>query len=81
MALPLDFFAAGLAASAGLPYEEAWKAITINPAQSTGIADRVGSLEPGKDGDLVIWTGDPIREVGAKAMVTVVDGKVAFEAE
>ncbi|MCR4723886.1 MAG: amidohydrolase [Clostridia bacterium] len=72
---------AGLAASAGLPYEEAWKAITINPAQSTGIADRVGSLEAGKDGDLVIWTGDPIREVGAKAQITVVNGQVVYEAE
>ena len=45
---------AGLAASAGLPMEEAWKAITINPATQIGIADRVGSLEPGKDADIVI---------------------------
>ena len=71
---------AGLAADAGLPYEEAWKAITINPAVSTGIGDRVGSLEPGKDADIVIWTADPIKTVGAAAWMTIVDGKVVYEA-
>ena len=72
---------AGLAVAAGLPYEEGWKAITINPAVATGIADRVGSLEVGKDGDLVIWTADPLTAVGAHAAVTVIDGKVVFEEE
>ena len=69
---------AGLAADAGLPYEEAWKAITINPAVSTGIGDRVGSLETGKDGDIVIWTADPLKSVGAEAWMTIVDGKVVY---
>ena len=46
---------AGFAVSAGLPAMEGWKAITINPANQTGIGDRVGSLEVGKDGDVVIW--------------------------
>ena len=72
---------AGLAANAGLPMEEAWKAITINPAESLGIADRVGSLEPGKDGDVVIWTADPLTTIGGEAYVTVVDGKVVYSAE
>ena len=72
---------AGLAASAGLPMEEAWKAITINPAESLGIADRVGSLEVGKDGDVVIWTADPLTTIGGEAYVTVVDGKVVYSAE
>ena len=72
---------AGLAAGAGLPMEEAWKAITINPAESLGIADRVGSLEPGKDGDVVIWTADPLTTIGGEAYVTVVDGKVVYSAE
>ena len=78
--IPLQYLpmCAGLAADAGLPYEEAWKAITINPATQTGIGDRVGSLEVGKDGDLVIWTDDPITTVGAAAEVTVVDGKVVY---
>ena len=72
---------AGLAANAGLPMEEAWKAITINPAESLGIADRVGSLEVGKDGDVVIWTADPLTTIGGEAYVTVVDGKVVYGAE
>jgi imidazolonepropionase-like amidohydrolase len=72
---------AGLAANAGLPADEAWRAITINPATLTGIGDRVGSLEVGKDGDVVIWTADPITTVGGAAYVTVVDGKVVYEAE
>ena len=72
---------AGLAANAGLPYEEAWKAITINPATLTGIGDRVGSLEVGKDGDVVIWTADPITTVGAASYTTVVDGKIVYTAE
>jgi len=70
---------AGLAANAGLPYEEAWRAITINPATQTGIGDRVGSLEVGKDADVVIWTADPITTVGAAAAVTIVDGKIVYE--
>ena len=70
---------AALAMDAGLPEEEAWKAITINPAESIGIADRVGSLEPGKDGDVVIWTADPMHTVAAASAVTIVDGKVVFE--
>ena len=67
---------AGQAVRAGLPMEEGWKAITINPAESIGIADRVGSLEVGKDGDVVIWTDDPLVNVGACAYCTVIDGKV-----
>ena len=71
---------AGLAAQAGLDMEEAWKAITINPAESIGIADRVGSLEPGKDGAVVIWTADPLTTIGGEAYVTIVDGKVVYQA-
>lgn len=72
---------AGLAANAGLPMEEAWKAITINPAQSLGIDHRVGSLELGKDGDVVIWTADPLTTIGGAAYITVIDGKVIYNAE
>jgi imidazolonepropionase-like amidohydrolase len=79
--IPLQYLpmCAGLAADAGLPYEEAWKAITINPAMQTGIGDRVGSLEVGKDGDVVIWTDDPITTVGAAAYTTIVDGKIVYQ--
>ena len=78
--IPLEYLSmcAGFAFSAGLPYEEAWRAITINPAKQTGIGDRVGSLEVGKDGDVVIWAADPLTTVGAEAYVIVVDGKVAY---
>lgn len=81
--IPLQYLpmCAGLAVNAGLDYDEAWRAITINPAAQTGIGERVGSLEIGKDGDIVIWTADPIKTVGAAAFVTVVDGKVVYRAD
>lgn len=81
--IPLQYLpmCAGFASDAGLPYEEAWKAITINPANQIGIGDRVGSLEAGKDGDVVIWQADPLKTVGASAYVTVVDGKIVYSEE
>ncbi len=80
--IPLQYLpmCAGLAVNGGLDYEEAWRAITVNPATQTGIGDRVGSLEVGKDGDVVVWTADPLKTVGAQAYVTVVDGKVVYKA-
>lgn len=78
--IPLQYLpmCAGLAAKSGLDMEEAWRAITINPATQTGIASRVGSLEPGKDGDVVIWSDDPLKAIGGKAYITIVDGKVVY---
>ncbi len=80
--IPLEYLplCAGLAVREGLPKEEAWKAITINPAKSTGIADRVGSLEIGKDADVVIWTDDPLTTIGGEALITIVDGKIVYNA-
>jgi imidazolonepropionase-like amidohydrolase len=80
--IPLQYLpmCAGLAVNAGLDTETAWKAITINPANQTGIGDRVGSLEPGKDGDVVIWTADPMVTLGAAAYMTIVDGKIVHKA-
>ena len=72
---------AGMAVKAGLPLEEAWKAITINAATLTGIGDRVGSLEVGKDGDVVIWTDDPLKSIGADVYATIIDGKVVYRKE
>lgn len=69
---------AGLAADAGLDMEEAWRAITINPARQTGIGDRVGSLEIGKDADIVIWTADPLKTIGAHAYMTIIDGNIVY---
>ncbi len=51
---------AGMAVKAGMDPFEALKAITINPARQIGIADRVGSLEVGKDADIVVTDGDPM---------------------
>ena len=81
--IPLQYLpmCAGLAARAGLDMEEAWRAITINPAVQTGIGDRVGSLEPGKDGDIVVWTTDPLVTIGGEAYITIVDGKIVSQAE
>ena len=80
--IPLQYLpmCAAMAMNAGLPEEESWRAITINPAKATGIADRVGSLEKGKDADVVIWTDDPMHIVGAEAYLTIVDGKVVYRA-
>jgi len=72
---------AGLAVSAGLDRDAAWKAITINPACQLGIGDRVGSLETGKDADIVIWEEDPLTCIGAEAYITLVDGAVVYQAE
>jgi len=81
--IPLEYLpmCAGFAVNAGLDYDEGWRAITVNPASQTGIGDRVGSLEVGKDGDVVIWQDDPLKVVGTKAYMTVVDGKVVYQAE
>ena len=55
---------AGLAVKAGMKEEEALRAVTINPAEHIGIADRVGSLEEGKDADVVIVDGCPFDVTG-----------------
>ncbi len=52
---------AGTAAAYGLPPEEALKSVTLYPAQILGIAERVGSLEPGKDATLIVTSGDPLE--------------------
>lgn len=70
---------AGLSAKAGMERFEALKAITINPAEILGIEDRVGTIEVGKDADLVLMTGHPF-ELDAKVEITFVEGKVAYKA-
>ena len=52
---------AGMAAAFGLPKEEALKAVTIYPAEILGVADRIGSIEPGKIANLIITDGDPLE--------------------
>jgi len=53
--------AAGNAVAHGMPHEAALAALTINPALIYGIEDSFGTLEPGKDADVVIWSGDPFE--------------------
>jgi imidazolonepropionase-like amidohydrolase len=51
---------AGLAVREGLDRDTALRAVTINPARIMRVADRIGSLVPGKDADLTVWSGDPL---------------------
>jgi imidazolonepropionase-like amidohydrolase len=54
-------YQAATAAAYGLPHDEALKAITLYPAQILGVADRIGSLEVGKDATLIVASGDPLE--------------------
>jgi imidazolonepropionase-like amidohydrolase len=60
--VPISFlsYQAALAVKDGLDWETAIAALTINPARIVGIAGQLGSIEAGKDADLVIWSGDPL---------------------
>jgi len=62
-----------------LPYDYALKAITINPAEILGVADRVGSLEKGKDADIRILSGDPL-DLQTKVETVIIDGEIVHKA-
>jgi imidazolonepropionase-like amidohydrolase len=64
----------------GVTEEEALKMVTLNPAKMLHVEDRVGSLKPGKDGDVVLWSDHPLS-IYAKALYTIVDGTVYFDRE
>lgn len=66
---------AALVARAGMDEEEALKAITINPAEILGVDQRVGSLEVGKDADIVIWSEHPFV-LKARPEVVIINGKI-----
>jgi len=70
---------AGFAVKAGMDEEKAWKAITIIPAEAMGVADRVGSLEVGKDADIVIFNGDPLKDIGSTVAYTIINGKIVYK--
>ena len=65
---------AAMAVKAGMDSFEAMKAITINPAKHLGIQDRVGTLEAGKDADIVVYDGCPL-EVASSLELVLIDGK------
>jgi imidazolonepropionase-like amidohydrolase len=54
-------FEAGNAVAYGMDWNTALRSITLTPAETFGVADRVGSLAPGKIADVVIWSGDPLE--------------------
>ena len=62
----------------GISEEDAWKMVTLNPAKLLHMDDRAGSLKPGKDGDVVIWTDHPLS-IKARAEKTIIEGKVFFD--
>jgi imidazolonepropionase-like amidohydrolase len=65
---------AAKAVAFGLPHEEAIKALTINPARIFGVEDRLGSIEVGKDADLVIAAGDPL-DIKTEVKQLVINGR------
>jgi len=80
--IPLEHLpmCAGMAVKAGMDEQEAWKAITINPAKIIGIDDTVGSLEVGKDADIAIYCGNPLTDIDYQTKYTLIDGKVVYKA-
>ena len=77
--VPIHFLIhqATLAVKEGLDRETALRAVTINPAGIIGVAGRLGSLSVGKDGDVVVWSGDPLY-VMSRAEVAYVGGREVY---
>lgn len=69
-----------LAVKKGLPYNEAIKMITINPAKAMEIDNLVGTLEVGKDGDIVIYDGDPLEST-TKNYMTMINGNIVYKSK
>lgn len=78
---PLQYLplCAGLAHKAGLEEMEALKCITINAAEIVGLSDRIGSIEVGKDADIAIFDGNPIKDVNHRTYMTIIDGKIVYK--
>ncbi|TVT57845.1 amidohydrolase [Amycolatopsis rhizosphaerae] len=77
--VPINFlvYQAALAVKEGLEPEAALRALTVNPASMLGLQDRVGSLRPGLDADVVIWSGDPL-DVMNRALRVFVRGREVY---
>ena len=69
---------AALSVKAGMDEEEALKAITINPAEILGIDDRVGSIEEGKDADIVIFDGHPL-DIKTNVVKVIINGEIVYK--
>ena len=70
-----------MARKEGLPSNEALKAVTRYAAEMLDVEDRLGSIEPGKDADIVIWSDHPIDNFYAETKLTFIDGKIAYKKE
>ncbi len=68
---------AAMAVREGLAEDAALAAITINAAEICGVGDRIGSIEPGKDADLVVWDGHPL-DLRSRAETVLVDGHQVY---
>lgn len=79
--IPQEYLAlcAGLAVKSGMEEFDALKAITINAAKHIGVEGRVGSLEPGKDADIVLAAGNPLVS-DTRIQYVLIDGKVTYTA-
>lgn len=66
---------AALACKAGMDIEDALRSITINPAEILGVSERIGSLEVGKDADIVIWSEHPFM-ITSRPIYVIINGKV-----
>ncbi|WP_341393317.1 amidohydrolase [Arthrobacter sp. G119Y2] len=77
--VPINFliYQAALAMKEGLDRETALRSVTINPARVLGLGDRIGSLEPGKDADVVLWSGDPL-DVMQRALTVWIGGREVY---
>ncbi len=80
MARRLNHEAAKAIKYGNLSREEAMKLITLNPAKMLHIDHKVGSIKPGKDADIVIWSADPLS-IYAKVLYTFIDGELYFSRE
>ena len=69
---------AGEVVREGLEVERALRMITINPAKIMGVDDRIGSIEEGKDADIVLFRGLPAYNTNARVIHTIIDGKVIY---
>ena len=80
MARRLNQEAAKIVKYGGVTEEEALKMVTLNPAKMLHVDDKVGSLKAGKDGDVVVWSDNPLS-IYAKSLYTIVDGTIYFDRE
>ncbi|HLV03455.1 amidohydrolase [uncultured Georgenia sp.] len=80
--VPINFLVhqASFAVKEGLDRDVALRALTVNPAQMLGLDDRVGALRPGLDGDVVVWSGDPL-DVFSRVQRVFITGTEVYSAE